>query len=279
MAPSIADVVAQDALYHKTRTLLDLLTLKNKVTVLTGAGRGIGLSLARVAAELGSDVALLDVLPNPPEDIKELEERFWIRAKYYQADVTNLPQLTEVVDKIKTEFGQINNCVSAAGICIDKPFLDHTWDDSVRTVNVNILGSFFIAQLTAKAMKEQKSGGSIVLVSSSASHIYTTSRCMSIYSASKGAISALTTNLAVELAEHDIRVNAIAPGFIATEMVVDQASTDPQLWIDFNEAIPLKRMGRREDLKGVVALLLSPASSFITGGEYAVDGGMTCGRK
>ncbi|KAI1608326.1 short-chain dehydrogenase/reductase SDR [Exophiala viscosa] len=277
-ALSVSDVVARDAATYKSSTVFDLLSLKGKVTVVTGAGRGIGLVLARTAAELGSSVALLDVLPTPADDLSELERDFDIRAKYYRADVTEFTQLAEVFDQVKHDFGHIDNCITAAGLVLDKPFLDHEWEESARIMNVNVLGSFFSAQLAAKAMVEHKRGGSIVLICSGAAHASTPSRRMSIYSASKGAIWSLTKNLAVEMAPLNIRVNCVSPGFIATEMVLDAASKDEKIWEQFRDGPPLKRIGLRSEIKGSVGYLLSEAAAFTTGTDILVDGGITSGR-
>lgn len=140
------------------------------------------------------------------------------------------------------------------------------------------MGSFFSAQLAAQAMRDQNIGGSIIFICSSAAHGSTPSRYLSMYSGSKGAIKALTRSLAVELAPFEIRVNCISPGFIATEMVLDEASKDERVWEAYKTGPPLKRIGTRADLKGITAYLLSDAAAYTTGADYLVDGGMTSGR-
>ncbi|KAI1619190.1 hypothetical protein EDD37DRAFT_698809 [Exophiala viscosa] len=148
---SVSDVAAKDASTYKSSTVFDLLSLKGKVTVVTGAGRGIGLVLARTAAELGSNVALLDILPRPADDLSELEISFDVRARYYRADVIDITQLAKVFEQVKNDFGHIDNCITAAGLVLDKPFLDHEWEESAKIMNVNVLGSFFSAQLAAQS--------------------------------------------------------------------------------------------------------------------------------
>lgn len=138
------------------------------------------------------------------------------------------------------------------------------------------MGSLFTAQLAAKIMRQQNRAGSIVLIASSAAHGPTPSRCMPVYSASKGAIKTAVQSLAVELAPLGIRVNSLSPGFISTEMVFDTASKNPDLWSTVNNAPLLKRIGYSGDLKGTVGLLLSDASAYITGTDILVDGGLNC---
>ncbi|KAF4945405.1 hypothetical protein FSARC_14431 [Fusarium sarcochroum] len=195
-----------------------------------------------------------------------------------RSDVTKLEQLTEIFDTIIKDFGRIDNCITAAGIVLDKPFLDHEWEESSRIFNVNVMGTFFCAQLAAKAMRKANRGGSIVMIASVAAHNALPSRTMSAYSASKGAITALTRSLAVELAQFGIRVNSVSPGFIATEMVTDVSRKDAKLWKIFNDSPPLRRVGTTEEMKGSVGYLLSDAAAYTTGTDVVVDGGLVCGR-
>ena len=132
----------------------------------------------------------------------------------------------------------------------------------------------FSAQLAARRIIEQNRGGSIVMVASLSAHTNTPSRCMSVYAASKGGIKAATQSMAAELAPFGIRVNSISPGYISTEMVLDHASKDKELWSVVNTAPALRRVGHTTDLKGVVAYLLTDSSAYTTGTDIRVDGGM-----
>lgn len=140
------------------------------------------------------------------------------------------------------------------------------------------MGTFFCTQLASKVMKEQNKGGSIVMIASNAASVAIPSRNMSIYTASKGAITSLTRALAVELAEFGIRVNSVSPGFIATEMILEACRKDAGLWNVFNSKPPLKRVGSRGDLKGIIGYLLSDAAAYTTGTDVVVDGGLACGQ-
>lgn len=140
------------------------------------------------------------------------------------------------------------------------------------------MGTFLSAQLAAKHMQSQNSGGSIVMIASIAARAAIPSQRLSIYGASKGAVRALGRQLAVELSPRGIRVNTISPGYIATEMTQGLALTNPELWTVFNQAAPMQRIGDRADLKTAVAYLLSDAAAYTTGSDLLVTGGLHAGR-
>ncbi|KIX00873.1 uncharacterized protein Z518_09938 [Rhinocladiella mackenziei CBS 650.93] len=262
---------------YKTRSIQDLLSLKGRVTVVTGGARGIGLALARGAAELGSDVAVLDVLEKPSEAFFELESELGVRAKYYRTSVTDVNGLTSSFESVVKDFGRIDNCVTAAGIVHDKPFLETTWDDGARVLEVNVMGTFLSVQLAAKQMRAQKTGGSIVMIASIAARAALPSQRLSIYGASKGAVKSLCQQLSVELGPLGIRVNSISPGYIATEMTKGLAVTNPELFSVFQSAAPLQRIGDRVDLKAVAGCL-SDAAAYTTGSDILVTGGLHAGQ-
>jgi sorbose reductase len=140
------------------------------------------------------------------------------------------------------------------------------------------MGTFFSAQLAAKQMRSQTTGGSIVMIASVASHCAIPSQHLAMYGASKGAVRILSQHLAVELAPYNIRINTISPGYIATDMTKVLGAKYPELISIFNSAAPIKRMGDRRDLKGIVAYLLSDASAYTTGADVQVTGGLHAGR-
>ncbi|KAK5555319.1 hypothetical protein LTR46_006949 [Exophiala xenobiotica] len=237
---------------YKSQSIQDLLSLKGRVTVVTGGARGIGLALAHGAAELGSDVAVLDILDKPNEAFDDLEKDLGVRAKYYS--------------------------VTAAGIVCDRPFLETPRDEGMRVLEVNVMGTYLSAQLAVKQMQKQKSGGSIVMIASIAARAAIPSQRLSVYGASKGAIRALCRQLAVELGPLGIRVNSISPGYIETEMTRGLAATNPELLSVFGSAAPLQRMGDRADIKTIAAYLLSDAAAYTTGSDVLVTGGLHAGR-
>ncbi|KAL2834566.1 hypothetical protein BJY01DRAFT_239143 [Aspergillus pseudoustus] len=263
----------RNALNSINCSVADKLSLAGKVTVITGGARGIGLTLAETVAGLGSDVVILDVL-QPEREISELEKTYGKRFGYYRMDVTSKPGMDVAFENAVKDFGRIDHCITSAGIALDKPFLEHNWEESRRLLDINILGSFFSAQLAAEQMVKQGHGGSIVLVASIAAHCAIPSQCVSLYGASKAAIKLLGKTLAVELAPHNIRVNTLSPGFTATSM----SRQFTEIQHVFQTTPPLKRIGTPEDLTLAVAYFLSKGASYTTGAELAVTGGLHNGR-
>lgn len=222
----------------------------------------------------------------------------------------------------ESPYAKLRESVTAAGINLDKSFTSHTWAETAKmhTINVRpptqktaqshhfiltasqILGTFFTAQLTTAQLLSQNTPGSILLIGSVKAHCAAPGHHLSGYSASKGAIRSLNTDLAVELAPHGIRVNTISPGsvsltfnitmsftpscltertllrYIQTPMNARLQESNPQLAKIMHIASPLQRMGTRNDLTGAAVYLLSEASAYTTGADLVVDGGLSCGR-
>ena len=260
---------------YKTRTVFDLLSLTDRVIVVTGGGRGIGLALTRACVEAGGNVAVLDALPEPHKDFHELKTDFPdSKVEYYNTDVTNLGTLTSTYKKVVEDFGRIDGCITAAGVVLSKPFVDTTWDDAMRIDLVNTQGTFFSAQLAAKQMIAQGTPGSIVMISSITAHHSASLQPVAAYAASKGAVKSLMLALAVELAPHQIRVNSISPGHILTDMLASLGVANPTLVQKFEGDPPLKRMGNRLDLKLPVVHLLSDGGAYTTGSDLLITGGL-----
>lgn len=260
---------------YKSRTVHDLLSLKGKTTVITGGGRGIGLALGRGCVEAGGDLAVLDALPEPHADYHELKKDYPdAKIEYYNTDVANLDKLTSTYASVVSDFGSIDGCITAAGIVLSKPFVEHTWEEVARVNAVNDLGTFFSAQLAAKQMISQKRPGSIVLISSITAHHSASNQPVSAYAATKGAVKSLMLALAVELAPHEIRVNSISPGHIFTDMLASLGIKNPELVQRFEGDPPLKRMGNRLDLKLPVVHLLSDGGAYTTGSDLLITGGL-----
>lgn len=139
------------------------------------------------------------------------------------------------------------------------------------------MGSYFAAQLAAKRLREQNTGGSIVFIASISASAALPTQKLGIYGASKGAIKSLCQQLAVELGPLGIRVNSVSPGFIETEMTKGLAVTNPEIISAFTSATPLQRIGTRDDLKAIVGYLLSDAAAFTTGSDILITGGLHSG--
>ncbi|KAF7557556.1 hypothetical protein G7Z17_g574 [Cylindrodendrum hubeiense] len=246
--------------------------------VVTGGAQGIGFAVTRAICEMGGNVAVMDIQAKPVDEFSTLSKKFGAKAVYIQTDVTEESSLNAAFAQALLELGSIDGCVPCAGIAIDKPFVDQTWDEFTRIQNINVRGTFFTAQLVAKHMIERGSGGSMVLIASQSAHIGLPGYRMAAYNASKGGVMMLSKALAVELAPHNIRVNTISPGFVDSDMTRDVRESKSkregeQMWL----APPMKRLSTQNDLTGAVIYLLSSASRFTTAADIPITGGLHAG--
>ncbi|CAN8106320.1 unnamed protein product [Discula destructiva] len=254
--------------------------LRGRNYVVTGGAQGIGFAVTRAICEMGGNVAVLDIQEKPVEE-KEwngLSSSFGSKTVYIQTDVSKQESLNAAFAKAVQELGSIDGLVPAAGIAIDKPFIDQTWEEFTRIQEINVRGTFFAAQLATKQMLAQKKGGSIVLIASQSSHIALPGYRMAAYNASKGGILMLSKALAVELAPHQIRCNTISPGFVDSDMTrnvreVKSKREGDQMWL----APPLQRLSTQNDLTGAVVYLLSDASRHTTAADIQITGGLHAG--
>jgi len=248
--------------------ILDEFKLDGKVAIITGSSRGLGQAMAIGLAEAGADIALVGI-----SDMKETHqqvEKLGRRCIAIHADLSS----TECVDKIVTttvaKLGAIDILVNNAGIIRRAPFVEFTekdWDD---VMNINIRTLFFLSQEVTKVFIKQGRGGKIINTASMLS--FQGGILVPSYTASKSAVAGLTRLMANELAEHNINVNAIAPGYMATENTAPLRH-DPVRSKSILNRIPIGRWGNPEDLKGVVVFLASAASSYLYGAIIPVDGG------
>ncbi|KAK5049310.1 hypothetical protein LTR84_004239 [Exophiala bonariae] len=295
-------ILKADADSFLKHNVLDLFSLKGRTIVITGGSRGIGLALAFAVAEVGGNVAILDILSEPHPHYLELE-KFDVKVKLYKSDVTNFGILKATFDEIVQDFGRIDGLVTAAGICPDEPFVDRKPESVARCMNINVLGTYYAAQLATAQMQRQEPlkdvtrRGSIVFIASIAAYVASKGQTTSDYCASKGAVLSLAKALGVELAMSGIRVNSISPGSVAilfkhhfslliksmsrymmTDMTLDLAQKYPHLGAIMTNEPPMRRMGDRTDLKGLIVYLLSDASSYTTSEDHLVTGGIHAGR-
>ncbi|OAL40090.1 hypothetical protein AYO20_00508 [Fonsecaea nubica] len=255
--------------------LLSKFLLKGKNIVVTGGSRGLGFNFAHALAQVGANIAVVDINDGPwvSENLAKLTP-LGGRYQYYQADVVDYQGLRETVDRIQRDFGSVDGCIAAAGIIRDKPFLEHTEKDFKDTMDVNVNGVFFTVQHCAAKMVEQKTGGSIICIASTAGHRSLAPQEIAAYTASKYAVRGIAKQVAHELAKYNIRVNSISPGTILTDMlesVMRQNPTRRQLFLESNA---MHRLATADELSGIVLYLMSEASSFATGQDFLVDGGM-----
>ncbi|KAK0388023.1 hypothetical protein NLU13_4267 [Sarocladium strictum] len=252
--------------------------LNGRNYVITGGAQGIGFAATRAICEMGGNVAVMDIQAKPIDDFNELASKFNVKTVYIQTDVTKEESLQASFAKAIEALGSIDGLVPSAGIAIDKPFIDQTWDEFTRIQDINVRGTFFAAQLAAKQMLKQGKGGSMVLLASQSAHISLPGYRMAAYNASKGGILMLAKALAVELAPHGIRINTISPGFVDSDMTRNVRESKSkregeQMWL----APPMQRLSNPNDLTGAIVYLLSDAAPFTTGTDIQITGGLHCG--
>ena len=247
--------------------------LSKQVVVVTGAAGGFGKSFTNAFLAAGAKIAALDVfeeglvkLSNDHRGVNEQNLKTW------KINIANFDNCKMVVDDVVKHFGGLDVLINNAGISDPVAAIDEDLDEFRRVIQIDLVSCFFLAQLSAKIMKEQDSGGSIVNVASIHGFVGSAPNNQPGYSAAKGGLVNLTRELALEWARFGIRVNALAPGYVATELTDEMIAGDSgRKWIERNT--PLRRPAAVNELDGAMLLLASDAGSYITGETIAVDGG------
>jgi 3-oxoacyl-[acyl-carrier protein] reductase len=245
-------------------------TLNNKTALITGASRGIGKGIAEKFAMEGADVAF--TFASSEEKARQLEaeltEKYKVKVKGYKSDAADFVQSEELVNLVLTDFGKIDILINNAGITRDTLLMrmsESQWDE---VINTNLKSAFNMTKAIIKPFLKQKSGSiinitSVVGISGNAGQAN--------YAASKAGMIGFTKSVAKELGSRNIRCNAVAPGFIQTEMTAQLDENALKGWL---EQIPLKRGGTPEDVANLCVFLGSDLSAYITGQTLNVDGGM-----
>ena len=248
--------------------ILDQFKLDGKVAVVTGASRGLGQAMAVGLAEAGADISAVDIIEKSQtaSHIEKLERK----CLQIEADLNDRKCVTQIVKKTMDTFGHIDILVNNAGIIRRAPITEFTEQDWDEVIQVNLTALFLLSQAVAKKLIEQGKGGKIINVASMLS--FQGGILVPSYTASKSGVMGLTRLLANELAPHQINVNAIAPGYMATDNTAPLRA-DPVRSKTILDRIPAGRWGEPADLKGVVVFLASDASSYMQGYTVAVDGG------
>lgn len=241
----------------------------NKVALITGATRGIGKQIAITLAKQGFDIAVNYRTSNDSldETVKEIES-YGVRCLAVQGDVSVFGDCENMTKQVIEKFERIDVLVNNAGITKDMLFIRMKEDDFKQVIDVNLIGTFNMTKNVSQYMVKQRSGRIINISSIVGIHGNTG---QANYSASKAGIIGLTKSLAKELASRNILVNAIAPGFIETDMT---STLKDDVKTNILNSIPLKREGKPEEVANVVKFLASEDSSYITGQVISVDGGM-----
>ena len=242
---------------------------ENKVALITGAARGIGKAIAKKFAENGYNVVINYV--SAKTDIKTLTKEFedlGVKILLVKADVSNKEEAEGLVNQTIEKFGKIDVLVNNAGITKDNLLMRMSEEDFEKVLDINLKGTFLITKFATKYMMKKRCG-SIVNLASVVGVAGNAGQCN--YSASKAGVIGFTKSIAKELASRNIRANAVAPGFIKTDMT-DVLSDNVKE--NINSQIPLKRMGTAEEVAKLVYFLGTEESSYITGQVINVDGGM-----
>lgn len=244
--------------------------LHGRVVVITGAAQGIGAACAQRLSQDGAAVALWDVDDTRGQALAKSLTDQGRRAIYQHCNVANKAEVDAATANTVQAFGHIDGLVNNAGIFKAAEFLDITEADWDAVINVNLKGSFLVAQAVAREMVKHGSGA---IVNMSSVNGVMAIPSIASYNVSKGGINQLTRVMALSLADHGIRVNAVAPGTIATELAKNAVLGSDEARARIMSRTPMKRLGEPEEIADVCAFLLSSASSYMTGEIVYVDGG------
>lgn len=255
--------------------LADLFSLKGQVAIVTGGGRGIGQFIATGLAEAGAHLVI------GSRKLAKLEATAaQLRSQGYkvvcvQCDMEKPADIDTLVEQTMKEFGRIDILVNNAGVTWGAPTFEYPLDKWDRIMNVNVRGLWILTQKVGNIMKEQRHGKIIMVASIMGLRGAAEQDQPAVaYNAAKGAVINLTRDLAMKWAPHGIHVNAIAPGFFATDMM-KFLEGDPTLKQAMLTKVPLNRIGMEDDIKGVATFLAAKASDYVTGAIVVVDGGYT----
>ncbi|MGQ4809856.1 3-oxoacyl-[acyl-carrier-protein] reductase FabG [Candidatus Entotheonellaceae bacterium PAL068K] len=248
------------------------MNLAGKTAIVTGSARGIGRAIARRFADDGADVVINYVRSAAQAQAVDAEvQRRGCQSLVVQADVRQRDQVEALLHQTLEAFGKVDILVTNAGVVIDKPFVDSTEDDWQAAIETNLHGFFHCCHVVLPHMMQRRSGRIIAMGSVIADTGKFGSNKYAVCTASKGGIVAMVKPLAVEAAPYGITVNAISPGYIATDMMHD---IDPAGREAITQLIPVGRYGRPEEIAAAMAFLASDEAAYITGQVLRVNGGM-----
>jgi meso-butanediol dehydrogenase/(S,S)-butanediol dehydrogenase/diacetyl reductase len=245
--------------------------LKNKVALITGAGRGIGREIALRFASEGADLFLNATRMETLEETRHLAIDSGRRVEIYPADVTDRAAVKNMVKKTLELFGRIDILVNNAGIYIPSPFINYTYEDFDRIMKVNVYGPFNVTQSVLEGMIKRRQGKIINMASTAGKWA---SMNQSAYNTSKHALVGMTRCVALEMAQHNIKVNAICPGVVETDMLSQFGPPTPELLEAIKQRIALRRLIKPDEVASLAAYLASDESDGMTGQSILLDGGM-----
>ena len=245
-------------------------SIEGSVAIITGAASGMGQATARVFADAGARLALIDINEEPLVQEAAHIAGAGVDVRAYPLDLSDGAAIQATIGRVAADFGGIDILVNNAGIAKPGDFLDTSVEQFTDVINVNLIGTFVALQRAAKNMIKHKIHGSIVNMSSINAVVAIPT--IAAYSASKGGVMQLTKACSLALVEHGIRVNAVGPGSIDTEMMAG-VNANPDAMKTVMSRTPMKRIGTPREIGDVVAFLTSDKASYITGETIYVDGG------
>ena len=249
--------------------------LAGQVAVITGGARGLGLTMAQALARWGTKIALLDVLAEVKDSAESIQRELGVKSVGVVADVTDDVSIGAAFGEVSSTLGAPSILINAAGITVWEDSIDVSKESWQRVIDINLTGAFLCCQALARACTAAGRGGVIVNVSSMSAHVVNLPQHQASYHASKAGVAMLTKALAVEWAPIGIRVNAIAPGYMLSEMTRQFTTANPELAERWRKMIPAGRMGEPADLEALVVLMCSARSSYLMGQSIVIDGGYT----
>lgn len=252
----------------------ELFSLSGEVAIVTGGAQGLGEEMAVGLAEAGANVVIADKNMEKAEAVSQRLKDLGVDSFPLEVDVTRKTDLETMTQTVIERFKKIDVLVTSAGIGQWTAAEDMPEDEWKRVLDVNLNGVFLSCQAVGRAMIEQKKG-SIVNIASMSGIAVNYPQCQSHYNASKSAVIMLTRSLALEWAKHNIRVNALAPGYMQTQLVEDLLIELPEYAEAWKGYTPMNRLGHPEEIKAPCVFLASKASSYMTGSILVMDGGYT----
>lgn len=267
-----------DMVVKEFTSVKDRFTLTGKKAIVTGGKGGIGRSTAMAFAELGADVAVVDIpafLKDTQEIAKGISEKYGVKAIGLGADLSKEQDVNAMVQSVVDQLGTIDIVFANAGVFSVKDTALMDLAEFKRIIDINLLGTFMVNKACAQVMIDHNHGGSIINTASMSGTIINPTRLekdyMVAYTASKAAVAHMTRGMALNLISKGIRVNAISPGYLASGIHKEMDKIDTDWWAN---SVPIKRFGDMDEIVGIVCFLASDLSSYFVGSDILMDGGL-----
>lgn len=256
------------------KSIVDKIYIKDKVAIVTGGHSGIGRGIVEALSQAGANIVIVGRRAELGNQVaEEIRNANGVEAIFIQADVTIPEDIQKIADETMGIFGKIDILVNNAGICHHEDAETVSHDNWRRVMDVNLDALFFLSQTVGKVMIAQKHG-SIINISSNADNLVMTPQTQTGYNASKGGVDMVTKCLAYEWAKYNIRVNAIAPGYIKSDIWPKGVRADGKSWTDaWLDMIPAGRFGLAEEIGALALFMASDMAPFMTGSVVLIDGG------